>query len=169
MGVLLRVRSDTGEDCPISYDGRADPKLFCWAMSAYPDPQSEVARLLSFFHLDLEPFQHRTGEEYSLEQWLSPFFKPMGDWDDHSQEEKIQAWHVHQAEIEEAYLDPAAFLSALNPFIVALATRPTVYEEIGFTNPYFTEGGFLYHLQDLKREFEWAQSRGIKRVRLVIA
>lgn len=169
MGVLLRVRPDTGEDCPISYDDRADPKVFCWAMSAYPDPKSEVARLLSFFHLDLEPFKHRTGEEYSLEQWLSPFFKPMGDWDDLSQEQKLQAWHVHKAKIEEAYRGPAVFLSALDPFIVALATHPTVYEEIGITDPYFTEENFLHHLQDLKRKFEWAQNHGIKRVRLVIA
>lgn len=169
MGVLLSMVTDTGEEPPFDYSSCDDPKVFCRVISDCYFPGSPITQLLAHLGLEFEPFAEFSGEEYSLESFLSPSIGMSGDWHELTNEQKQQVWVEHKHEIEAAYRAPAVFLAALNPLIDSLAARPAVYQAVGITDSYFTTGCFLQHLQDLKHQFDWAQQRGITRVRLMIA
>ncbi len=169
MGVLLHLVTDTGEDPPIAFNTQADPKEFCRKVIEYPYKDSEIRLLLDHFNLELEPLTRLSGEEFTLERWMSPYTKISGDWNDWTDERKLEAWNEHKAAIEASYQDPGDLIDAISPFVVGLEKNPAVYEIVGIEDSYFTEGSFLLHLTDLKRQAEWAQSQGFKKVRLLVA
>jgi hypothetical protein len=168
MGVLLSLMADTGELCFLPLHGGYDRKCLASEISKFPDAKSTISRLLAYFGLEFEPFTKRTWEEYTLEQWMDPSFNPEGEWSSQTVEYKAQRWREHQTKIESAYQDPAIFLTVLRPFIHALESHPEMYEVLGIEDRYFTSGGFVYHLKHLQHEFEFAQRRGITRIRLQI-
>jgi hypothetical protein len=161
--------TDTNEDPPIAYNSQADPKVFCWKVSEYANGSGEIGRLLDHFGLDLRPLTRLSGEEFTLDQWMSPYTKITGDWDDWSEARKLEAWHEHRAEIEASYQSPDDLITALDPFVQALESDRSVYKTLGIDDPYFTNGSFLLHLKDLRSMADWAQSQGFRKIRLLVA
>ena len=81
--------------------------------------------------MDLSPLTKLSGEEFTLERWMSPYTKITGDWDDWTDDLKLEAWHKHKARIEASYQDPNNLIAALDPFIEALESNQSVYEMVG--------------------------------------
>ena len=169
MGVLLHLVTDTGENPPIGYNSQADPKVFCWKVTQYANGAGEIGSLLDHFDLDLSPLTRLSGEEFTLDRWMSPHTKITGDWDAWTDDMKLEAWHAHRAGMEASYQSPDDLIAALDPFVTALESNQSVYKILGIEDPYFTNGSFLLHLKDLRSMADWARNQGFKKIRLLVA
>ena len=170
MGVLMSLVTDSGEDVPIAYSSQADPKEFCRHVTKFANnDDSEIRVLLNQFNLDLEPLTRLSGEEFTLEAWMSPLNKITGDWDEWTKDMKLDAWNQHKAQIDASYQAPEYLIAAIGVFVESLEANPDVYKTVGIEDLYFINGSFLLHLKDLRLMAEWARDRGFDKVRLLVS
>jgi len=170
VGVLLSLITDTGEEPPIAYSPQVDPKEFCWQVTKFSNrPDSEIRLLVDHFDLDLEPLAKLSGEEFTLDAWMSPHVKITGDWDQWTDEMKLEAWQKHKGQIDASYQDPQDLVIAIAQLAQALEDNPDIYKALGIEDQYFLNGTFLLHLKDLGRKAEWTRNHGYKKVRLLVS
>lgn len=162
MGITLSLDTSTGVEVPFWFY-HTDSKLFYRQLyaAAWGDAPDDLRRLADHFHLDLTPLTTMAyGEQMSLADFLA---------EDPTADETAQRaeWHAIYGENESAWQPPALLVAACTSILHALTAQPQVFQSLGITEPYVTNGLLQQDMRDLRRAAEWAQVQGIPQVRLV--
>jgi hypothetical protein len=165
MGIGIGLETSTGALCPHGFT-RTDDKSFyhrviahVWGTADLPDHVATIARYL---RVSLAPLGKTAGEEFPLEYYQNPGFG-------YTPGEARKRWQKEHKRNEAAWQAPQAIRACLDPVITAFEQQPSLLDDLGIEDWYFTDGFFLQDVRDVHAMALWAEQQGIPLVRFLVS